>query len=183
MRTPTEREDVQKEEVLKKCFECIVETGIEGASIKEFSNATGMSSSSLYYWFKDKDEIVIDATCYGMKLVFERLLKKLMNYADKPDQLMEGFPKVLKEHNSYLKTIFQIVSSPNYGSEIIEKSKALFEEKDEYLKEISDKFKYPYEKMQIIADLFISSIVDCVIWNKWKKLKREFEYIVSIIST
>ena len=103
MRTPTEREDVQKEEVLKKCFECIVETGIEGASIKEFSNATGMSSSSLYYWFKDKDEIVIDATCYGLKLVFERLLKKLMNYADKPDQLMEGFPKVLKEHNSYLK--------------------------------------------------------------------------------
>ena len=62
MRKPTERENVQKDNVLKKCFECLIETGIEGASIKDFSNATGMTASSLYYWFTDKDEIVLDAT-------------------------------------------------------------------------------------------------------------------------
>ena len=65
MREPTER-DVKKDIVLEKCFDCMAEKGIEGISVKDFSKATGMSASSLYYWFKDKDEIVLDSVRWGL---------------------------------------------------------------------------------------------------------------------
>lgn len=77
--------------MLKKCFETLVETGIEGSSINNLSNATGMTSSSLYYWFKDKDEILLDATEYGLKKVLGALFAYAMKLSE---QLNRPFEKV-----------------------------------------------------------------------------------------
>lgn len=65
MRKPAERE-FNKDVVLAKCFECLTMKGIEATAIKDFSEATGMAASSIYYWFEDKDEIVLDAVKWGL---------------------------------------------------------------------------------------------------------------------
>ena len=81
MRNPVERDEIQKDIVLKKCFDCLVETGIEGATIRDFSRVTGMTTSSLYYWFNDKDEIVLDATEFGIRMIVDSLIDSIYFYS------------------------------------------------------------------------------------------------------
>lgn len=53
VRKPYER-DIQKE-ILGKCFEYLVQKGLEHASVKNLCEETGISSGSIYYWFKDRN--------------------------------------------------------------------------------------------------------------------------------
>jgi len=69
MRQSADKEEMQKDLLLEQCFNCLVSTGLEGVSIREFQNATGMTASSLYYWFSDKDEIVLDAVGFGINKI------------------------------------------------------------------------------------------------------------------
>ena len=50
MKQASERK-FDRNEVLKKCFDCLVSNGLENTSIRSFSTASGLNSSSLYYYF------------------------------------------------------------------------------------------------------------------------------------
>lgn len=178
MRTPTEREDVQKEEVLQKCFESIVETGIEGASIKEFSNATGMSSSSLYYWFKDKDEIVIDSTYYGIKEIVNLLFDETMKNVNSVNKLTNVVVNLVKANEAKIKAILQIATSPLYGEKIVELTNGFAGIYNICTLKISEQSKRSHEEICEIVDLYFSVIIDCVIWNKWDQLEKKTNAIL-----
>lgn len=72
MKQASERK-FDRNEVLKKCFDCLVSNGLENTSIRSFSTASGLNSSSLYYWFHNKDEIVLAATLHGLKTIIDDL--------------------------------------------------------------------------------------------------------------
>ena len=46
MKQASERK-FDRNEVLKKCFDCLVSNGLENTSIRSFSTASGLNSSSL----------------------------------------------------------------------------------------------------------------------------------------
>ena len=177
MRQPTERENIQKDAVLKKCFDCLVETGIEGASINNFSAATGMSSSSLYYWFKDKDEILIDATEYGLRTVLEKLFTYAEKHINKIDELCEGFPKLVEKQSAALRFVFQVAASPKYGRFAVEISDRKLNLYDDYAQKLSEHLNMPYEKVRLLVDLVVSIVIDAVIWKEWDKFTAELRFI------
>lgn len=182
MREPTERENVQKDTVLAKCFDCLVETGIEGASINNFSGSTGMTPSSLYYWFTDKDEIVLDDTEYGMKKVIGQLFDYAEKHINDIEQMRSGFPDVVKKHSASLRVVFQIAASPKYGEKTVEMSDELLDLYDDYARKFSKQMNLSYEKVRLIVDLVVSTVIDAVIWNGWEKLSREIDTILSCLS-
>lgn len=177
MREPTERENVQKDAVLKKCFECLVETGIEGASINNFSSATGMASSSLYYWFEDKDEILLDSTEYGLKKVLEKLFDYAEKHIDNIEELCEGFPKLIEKQSAALRFVLQVAASPKYGDRVVGISDTMLDLYDNYAKKLSEQLSMPFEKIRLLVDLVVSAVVDVVIWKEWNKFSKELKYI------
>lgn len=181
MREPAEREEIKKNKILEQCFNCIVEYGIEKTSIRVFSEATGMTTSSLYYWFKDKDEIVLDATEYGIIVIADAFFENAMEHIFKIDEVCNGLQELSKRYQAYLKTIFQIVASPQYGDRITELSKSITVLYDTYAKKMVSQLDIPYSDARTIVDLFISSIMDCTLWNEWDKLSRELEFLLSLI--
>lgn len=38
-----------------------------------------------------------------------------------------------------------------------------------------------YSNARTIVDLFISSIMDCTLWNEWEKLSRELEFLLLLV--
>ncbi len=177
MREPAEREMVQKNTVLEKCFECLVETGIEGASINNFSTSTGMTASSLYYWFTDKDEIVLDATEYGMNMVIGKLFDYAEKHINNVEEMCIGFPDIVKKQSASLRLVLQVAASPKYGEKTVEISDNLLGLYDDYAEKLSAQLKLPYEKVRLIVDLVVSTIIDAVIWSGWEKLSSELNYI------
>ena len=171
MRDPSEKEEVHKESVLKKCFDCMVENGIEQASIREFSKATGMTTSSLYYWFTE----------YGIRVVVDEYFDCAMEHIASVSELCSGLQEISKKYQPYMKTIFQIVASPRYGTKITEVSEHTTVLFDTYAKKLTSHIDIPYDKVRIIVDLCISSVIDCVLWSEWDKLSRELELLMSTL--
>ena len=61
MRLPS-MDTLQKEEMLSKCFNYFVEYGLEGVTMRNLCDQTGIAVSSAYYWFGNKDNMLIQAT-------------------------------------------------------------------------------------------------------------------------
>ena len=91
-----------RNEVLKKCFDCLVSNGLENTSIRSFSVASGLNSSSLYYWFHNKDEIVLEATLYGLKTIIDDLFAQAYGYLNDLDTLFTHFPRVIAAYTDHL---------------------------------------------------------------------------------
>lgn len=178
MRESIEKDEVQRDILLQQCFECLVTTGLEGASIREFQNATGMNASSLYYWFIDKDEIVLDAVSYGVNKIVRELFDFAMGHIHNVHEMRDEFPKVVQKYQTQLKAVFQVVTSPKYGEKVIRISSDFNMLYDEYAQRLAKQMNIPYNKVRPLVDLFISSIIDCVIWNEWEKLSREIDTIL-----
>lgn len=181
MREPAEREEIKKEIVLKKCFDCIVEMGIENASIRAFSDATGMTASSLYYWFKDKDEIVLNATAYGVREIVDKLFDYAMKNLENVEKMCTELPTIVQKYEKVLKAVFQIATSPQYGKEIISVTTGFEGLYDIYALKLSEQLNKPYDDVRALVNLFISAIVDCTVWSEWDKLKKEMEFILRLL--
>ncbi len=102
------------ETTLKIIFGCLVRNGVENTTMRSICNATGLTASSLYYRFKDKDEIILEASCYGLNSVTKELFwvvtEKINNF-----QVLIAFLKNVDTRKQSIKLIYQVLSSPKYG--------------------------------------------------------------------
>lgn len=182
MREPFEKEEQQRDIIVRQCLECLAEKGLENVSTRDFSDVTGMTASSLYYWFKNKDEIVIETTKYGLGLV----VSDLLDYAAK--NLMdvtlnyEIFLEFISKYSSILRVVLQVACSPQYGDRV-----------KSYVNDISSLYSIATEKiaknlnvtcdgLRPIVDFYVSAIVDYTIWDDEEKIKRELKTIPIMIS-
>ena len=68
MRTEQQHND-RKKEIMEKCFECYAENGLTGTGIKTLAEKCGCASGTLYVYFKNLDELIIESTAYCMAKV------------------------------------------------------------------------------------------------------------------
>ena len=181
MRNPAERE-IKKDVVLSKCFECLTEKGIEAITIKDFSEATGMAASSIYYWFEDKDEIVLDAVEWGLDEYVKIIFDFAFEHTDDLVKLCEGIKALAQENKKQFRLIFQIATSPQYGESVREFSDKLDYGYKRYTETLAEKLDMSFDKLFPFVNLFISVFVDCVMWDSWEKFDMEKNSILKMIN-
>lgn len=178
MREPAERE-IQKNIVLEKCFNCLVEKGIESITTRDLTKATGLKSSSLYYWFQDKDEIILDATNFGINYVVDNIFDYAMHHLDNIPKFVEDFPEFAQGYKTQLKTIIQVTTSRKYGEHIKDHFSFTGELYDRCAEKLSFILGIEYKKVRILVDLFVSTMIDYVIWDEKEKFIDELSFIFS----
>ena len=181
MREPTER-DVNKKEILLKCFKCLTKIGVEQVTTRTFSDETGMATSSLYYWFKDKDEIIVDAAEFGLQYIVEKLFRYALDNINDVKNLCNEFYKIADKYKMELSLIFQIVNSPKYGERIRKHGGGFSRIYNEYTNKLAEAMKVNCSDIEGVVDLFISSITYYVIWENKDKLLRETRKIDELIN-
>ena len=75
MRTGKQHE-ARKQEIMEKCFECYAENGLTGTGIKALANACDCTTGTLYVYFKNLDELILESTAYCMSKVEDDFVKK-----------------------------------------------------------------------------------------------------------
>ena len=182
MREPAER-DVNKNNILKSCFYCLMANGLENTSIKNFCEATGMTASSIYYWFKDKDEIVIDATKFGLNLVadciFDHVFDTIKNNG--VEKLIKGLPTFVDEYKSELRLVYQVVTSPQYGEYMRDSAVVLDLRYDKCAKLIADALDVDFENLRPIVSIVTSTVLDYAVWNDDEKIRDELGFVIKLL--
>ena len=91
---------------LKMSFEHMSEFGLEQTSLRELCKNTGISSGSLYYWFNNKDELIIAAAEFGFDNISSRIFDcnfdDIKNIKDFFDANMSRIKKIPKSAEIYL---------------------------------------------------------------------------------
>ena len=174
--------EFDKNKILSKCFYCLVEKGLEKTTTRDICSATGLQSSSLYYWFKNKDEIIVDATLWGMNHIVDELFTAAYSHLRDLNVLFAEFPKEALKFKFELKFIYQVVTSPQYGSSLREISAQLPMAYDSYSKVLANQLGCKYDDIRPIVYMFIAITVDFIVWEDDTKAEMQFEYLHAQLS-
>lgn len=179
MRKPYER-DI-KNEILGRCFQYLVDKGLEKASIKNLCEETGISSGSIYYWFKDKDEAVFDSTVYGLNIVTDKLFDYVFYHIEDVGKVVNDFPDKLMEYKKELRFIYQVATSNQYGKRMRNIADKLDYTYDAYARKLADRLSCEYEVLQPFVYLFVSATLDYVVWEDKRKIDVEMNAIYTAL--
>lgn len=108
-----------REEILRNAFTYLSETGLEQVNVRELGKRLrGGSFSTLYTYFDDKDDCLVEATRYGLQMVSERLFSYARKHFTDLDVLFSGLLDEVDKWKPALRFIYQIAASPVYGVRI-----------------------------------------------------------------
>ena len=166
-----------EEEFLDTSFKYLAEHGLENTSIRDLCKGIGISSGSLYYWFDGKEDVYINAAKYGLTKDVECIFSGAYLAMDDVDNL---FSKVLKEAEKYkkeLRLIYQIATSPVYGERMRKEADNLAGTYETYIRTLAEKLNVSMEDMAPVVFMFISIMLDFVIWDDHFVSKMQIDFL------
>lgn len=159
----------KKAEILAATWEYFMETGLSKASVSELCKVKKISQSSLYYWFKDKNDIWTNAGKYGVGKVARSMLDHTVNHVGDVDIY---FDTLLDEADKYvedLRMLIQITTGPTFGKQMREtlfSFNSMYEKYGEKLVRISGCTPVDAE---VFIYTIIAILVDYAIWDDREK--------------
>ena len=82
---PTDRKDSKRLQILKSAAAAFRHRGYYGASVDEIARALEMTKGNLYYYFRDKEEILFACHEYALDIVL-KMLKKVEQSPYPPEE-------------------------------------------------------------------------------------------------
>lgn len=119
----------EKEKIVNEALKIIQKHGLQGFTIRELSSKLHMSSTNIYYYFYNKDEIYLYILIRGFNLLMEELTTATERYKDpytRMEEFMRAFFKFGVRYPAYYQLMFstQDPKSMDYvGSPIEELAK------------------------------------------------------------
>lgn len=155
----------KKQEIIQKTWDYLLEHGIENSSVGELCRVTGLSQSSLYHWFINKDDIWISAGRYGLAKEVECLIEFTFAHTDKIDWYFANLLDETDKYKKELRVALQITTSPKFGQRMREKSKDFRAVYEIYAEKIMEIFGCNYLQAEVFIYTIISCVIDYVIWD------------------
>ena len=174
-----EDNSLQQEIVLKNCFDCLVDLGLEHASIRNLCRATGLKTSSIYYRFSSKEELVLEATVWGFKDVTRSLFWSVHRKTRSFEELFDGLFQEIAKNKKQLKFIYQVAGSPRYGELLRERAKGLDSLYAGFTTKLAEEIGCDAEALLPYVRLFVSAVREYVLWDDMELVEKNLQFIYS----
>ena len=156
----------KKNEIMENCFKCLVENGLEKTTTRIISSYTGLTSSSLYYWFTDKDTLVLESTRYGLDQIIEEMFTVVYTYLSDLSSIFNKVIECARAHRKDLRFIYQVATSPQYGEELRELAVTIPEAIDSFSIVLAERLNCDQERLRRVVHLTISVVLNDIVWEK-----------------
>ncbi len=116
MRTVNEAEHNKKKiEIMEKCFDCYSEYGFGNVGIKALGKACGITHANLYVYFKNLDDLVIQATEHCMSKVEDDFMAKAPESLNDLEAFIDEIPYWTERyHGKKYRLMYQVYTDPRY---------------------------------------------------------------------
>jgi AcrR family transcriptional regulator len=105
----------RKKKYLKSFIQTFSENGIDRTPIKKLAGAAKINEASIYQYFKNKDEIVVDCVQLYLDEELSRLFQVVSDSTEPLKDKMSQFVRLSSETSAEAKFIIQVLTSPIYG--------------------------------------------------------------------
>lgn len=168
----------KKVDIMEKCFDCYAEHGFSSVGIKALAKACGFTSGTLYVYFENLDDLVIQSTEHCMTKVEDDFMAKAPT---NPKELMAFIDEIpywtAEKHGKKYRLMYQIYTHPKY----IEHGKKFFEgvnsRYQEYAKLLEGKLGIPYDVLTPMIFVLIRASVHYALFEDEYYLKAQLSVL------
>lgn len=133
MARPSSKINVVPQAILEAASNLFIKRGYEGTSMQDIAHELEISRSALYYYFKNKEEILASLT-EGLTIVAERLATQVVEKSKEPDdalrELVRQHAKLILLHPVQFRVVDQAEGSlPESQRKIAESARRLLLQK------------------------------------------------------
>ena len=179
MRTVNEEARRRKQiKIMETTFDCYAENGFSSVGTKAIAKACGCSGASLYQYFDNLDDLIIQSTEYCMSKVEDDFMAKAPTDVEDLWRFIDEIPYwTAKEHGKKYRLMYQVYTHPKYR----EYGKKFFEGVDkrytEYAKSLEPKLGIPYDKLTPLIFILIRACVHFALFEDEFYLKSQIEVL------
>ena len=155
----------KKEDIVELTWKHLLKNGLSNSSIGELCRETGLSQSSIYHWFENKDELWISAGKYGLSKVVDALFAYTFNHTDKINDYFKCFLDEVDKFKLELRLAIQITTSPVYGERMRAKSRGFRVFYKQYAQRLMESFGCTEIQANVFIYTIISVVIDYVVWD------------------
>ena len=161
-------------EIMENSFACYADNGFSSVGIKAISNVCGCSSASLYQYFDNLDDLIIQSTEYCMSKVEDEFMAKAPTDVEDLWRFIDEIPYwTAKNHGKKYRLMYQVYTHPKYR----EYGKKFFEGVDkrytEYAKSLEPKLGIPFDKLTPLIFILIRACVHYALFEDEFYLKSQ----------
>ena len=168
----------KKNEIMEKCFECYAEHGLGAVSIKGLAEACGCASGSLYTYFTDLDDLIVQSTAYCMSKVEAEFMAKAPTDIEDVWRFIDEIPYwTAKKHGKKYRLMYQIYTHPKYREYGQKFFKGVDERYTEYAKSLEPRLGIPHEKITPLIFILIRACVHYALFEDEFYLKSQIEVL------
>lgn len=178
-----ENRRAKKTEIMEKCFDCYAESGLAGVGIKAVAEACGCNVASLYQYFDNLDDLIIQSTEYCMSKVEDDFMAKAPTDSKDAMRFIEEIPYwTAKKHGKKYRLMYQVYTHPKY----IEHGKKFFEGVNEryteYAKQLEPKIGIPYTVITPLIFILVRACVHYAMFEDEYYLKSQMEVLKQAVN-
>lgn len=164
----------KKQELMVACFDGFAELGLHGTGIRTLAKHCGYTTSMIYTYFEDLDDLIIQSTEYCMSKVEDDFMAKAPTDIEDLWRFINEIPYwTAKKHGKKYRLMYQVYTHPKY----IEHGKKFFAGVDkrytEYAKGLEQKLGIPYEKLTPLIFILIRACVHYALFEDEFYLKSQ----------
>lgn len=161
-------------EIMEKCFDCYAENGLNAVGVKAISEACGCNVASLYQYFENLDDLIIQSTEYCMSKVEDDFMAKAPTDVEDLWRFIDEIPYwTAKKHGKKYRLMYQVYTHPKYreyGKKFFE---GVNERYTEYAKSLEPKLGIPYQKLTPLIFILIRACVHYALFEDEFYLKSQ----------
>ena len=178
-----EAHEARKEELMKKCYECFAENGLSSTGIRTLGKSCGCNPSTLYLYFKDLDDLIIQSTEYCMSKVEDEFMERAPRNVGDLEKFINETPYwTAEEHGKKYRLMYQVYTHPKYR----EYGKKFFDGVNkrytEYAKQLSEKIKIPSDTLTSLIFIFVRACVHYALFEDEFYLQEQLRFIKQSIN-
>lgn len=173
---------VDAEGILDSTFNYFVKTGLENVRMRQLSKDSGIALGSIYYWFDGKDNLIYEVTEYGLKKVVDQIFSYVLSNMKNLRKLFDECLSEIDKYKNELRFIHQMSASPVYGGKIRSKGQYLNLIYDKYVNMLSDMLQCSTQELKPLVYLFVSAVIDYVMWDDKETAQMQLECIYSVLT-
>lgn len=166
--------EAKKVDIMEKCFDCYAEYGLGSVGIKGLAEACGMTSGSLYTYFDNLDDLIVQSTAHCMSKVEDDFMARAPS---NPAELMDFIDEIpewtAKIHGKKYRLMYQVYTHPKY----IEHGKAFFrgvnQRYTDYAKSLEERLGIPYDVTTPLIFILIRACVHYALFEDEYYLKSQ----------
>lgn len=175
MRTVNEEARKSKKiEIMEKCYECYSEYGLSAVGVKAIADACGCNVASLYQYFDNLDDLIIQSTEHCMSKVEDDFMAKAPTDVEDLWRFIDEIPYwTTEKHGKKYRLMYQVYTHPKYREYGQKFFAGVDQRYTEYAKSLQDKLGIPYEKLTPLIFILIRACVHYALFEDEFYLKAQ----------